>query len=83
MSVRLRDFVRRTVRRSAAARRARHELLVGRVQSDLVAEFPDEDLREDLEDCLDLYRQGSKPHCEEMEYLERVQDAIDRIARGR
>ncbi|MGW1073848.1 hypothetical protein [Streptomyces sp. NPDC002537] len=52
------------------------------VCGELAAELPDEDLGQDLDDCLDRYRFGSKPRCEEVEYLELVQDAIDRIERG-
>lgn len=55
---------------------------VGRVQSELVAELPEEDIGEDLTDCLDLYDMGSKPRCEEVEFLDLIQDAIDRIERG-
>ncbi|MER5950857.1 hypothetical protein ABT127_32950 [Streptomyces sp. NPDC001904] len=55
----------------------------GRVRSELAAELPDEDIGEDLDDCLDLYEMGSKPRCEEAEYLGLVQDARDRIAWGR
>ncbi|MER6692007.1 hypothetical protein [Streptomyces minutiscleroticus] len=50
--------------------------------SELVADLPDEDLGEDLEACLEDYEMGSKPRCEEAEYLALVQDAIDRIADG-
>ncbi|MET7601289.1 hypothetical protein ABZU45_03175 [Streptomyces avermitilis] len=56
--------------------------LAGKVCSELAADLPDEDLGEDLDDCLALYELGSKPRCEEVEYLGLVQDAIDRIARG-
>ncbi|MFP3988493.1 hypothetical protein U9R90_13460 [Streptomyces sp. E11-3] len=52
------------------------------VCSELALELPDEDLGEDLDDCLDMYELGSKPRCEEVEYLTLVQDAADRIARG-
>ncbi|WP_156722959.1 hypothetical protein [Streptomyces apocyni] len=55
----------------------------GEVCSELALDLPDEDLVEDLGDCLDLYEMGSKPRCEEAEYLALVQDAVDRIARGR
>jgi hypothetical protein len=48
---------------------------------DIAADLPDEDLGEDLSDALDLYVHGSKPRCEEAEYLELMQEAIDRIAR--
>ncbi|MBZ6476910.1 hypothetical protein K9U14_26825 [Streptomyces griseocarneus] len=57
--------------------------LAERVHGDLAAELPDEDLGQDLDDCLDRYVLGSKPRCEEVEYLELVQEAIDRIERGR
>nr|WP_312018703.1 hypothetical protein [Streptomyces sp. I05A-00742] len=53
------------------------------VRSELCDELPDEDLGQDLGDCIDQYHLGSKPRCEEVEYLELVQDAIDRIERGR
>jgi hypothetical protein len=53
----------------------------GRVQSELALDLPDEDLCEDLNDALDLYVLGSKPRCEEAEYLELMEDALDRIAR--
>lgn len=55
--------------------------VAGRVQSDLAVDLPDEDLSEDLDDALDFYVMGSKPRCEEVEYLEMVEDAMDRIAR--
>jgi hypothetical protein len=47
----------------------------------LMEELPDEDLAEDLADTLDLYRTGSKPEPDEAEYLELIQDAVDRMAR--
>ncbi|GAA3057840.1 hypothetical protein GCM10020000_45670 [Streptomyces olivoverticillatus] len=53
------------------------------MHGELAAELPDEDLGQDLDDCLDTYVLGSKPRCEEVEYLELVQEAIDRIERGR
>lgn len=53
----------------------------GRAYDDIAAALPDEDLGEDLEDSLDLYVHGSKPRCEEAEYLELMEDAIERIAR--
>ncbi len=55
----------------------------GRVYSELAVDLPDEDLGEYLYDCIEMYRMGSKPRCEEVEYLGMVQDAIDRIERGR
>ncbi|MPY43647.1 hypothetical protein FNH04_28225 [Streptomyces phyllanthi] len=57
--------------------------LAGRVHSELAADLPDEDLSEYLYDCIDMYRMGSKPRCEEVEYLGMVQEAIDRIEAGR
>lgn len=55
-----------------------------RIQGDLALDdLPDEDFAEDLSESLDMYVLGSKPRCEEAEYLELVEDAIDRIARGR
>ncbi|OEU86223.1 hypothetical protein DB35_02030 [Streptomyces abyssalis] len=55
-----------------------------RIQSDLALDdLPDEDLAEDLSESLDMYVLGSKPRCEEAEYLELVEDAIERMARGR
>ncbi|SCK57502.1 hypothetical protein H181DRAFT_05427 [Streptomyces sp. WMMB 714] len=54
-----------------------------RIQSDLALEdLPDEDFCEDLTETLDMYVVGSKPRCEEAEYLELMEDAIERIARG-
>ncbi|MCA6094927.1 hypothetical protein LE181_22485 [Streptomyces sp. SCA3-4] len=80
--------VRRLVHRrcpapAAHAARAARPDLAGQVCGDLAAELPDEDLGQDLDDCLDRYVLGSKPRCEEVEYLELVQEAIDRIERGR
>jgi hypothetical protein len=54
-----------------------------RVRSELNDDLPEEDLGEELGDCLEMYELGSKPRCEEVEYLDLVQEAIDRIARGR
>lgn len=54
----------------------------GRVYSDLADGFPDEDLAEDLTESLDMYVMGSKPRCEESEYLELMEEAIDQMARG-
>ncbi|NGN63787.1 hypothetical protein G5C51_07680 [Streptomyces sp. A7024] len=53
------------------------------VLEDLAGELPDEDLEENLVESLDLYEMGSKPRCEEVEYLELVEDAIERLAWGR
>jgi hypothetical protein len=55
----------------------------GRVRGDLSADLPDEDFGEDLSDALDLYRMGSKPRCEEVEYLTLTEEAIERMAWGR
>ena len=52
-----------------------------RAYDELVEELPDEDLAEVLADTLDLYRTGSKPEPDEAEYLELLQDAVDRMAR--
>lgn len=52
-----------------------------RAYEEIAAELPEEDLGEDLAESLDLYVMGSKPRCEEAEYLDLVQDAVDRIAR--
>lgn len=68
--------------RRALRLRAREEF-AGRVRSDLAADLPDEDLGEDLAESLDLYRMGSKPRCEEVEYLALLQEAMERMARGR
>ncbi|WP_286256246.1 hypothetical protein [Streptomyces graminofaciens] len=56
--------------------------LAGRVYSELSVDLPDEDLGEYLYDCIDMYRMGSKPRCEEVEYLGMVQEAIERIEDG-
>ncbi|MEU4210078.1 hypothetical protein AB0F13_08790 [Streptomyces sp. NPDC026206] len=76
---RVRHLVRLGVPAPAAARGDLAEQVCG----DLAAELPEEDLGQDLDDCLDRYVLGSKPRCEEVEYLELVQEAIDRIDRGR
>lgn len=52
-----------------------------RAYDEVVDELPDEDLAEVLADTLDLYRTGSKPEPDEAEYLELLQDAVDRMAR--
>ncbi|MEU1040286.1 hypothetical protein ACFYP4_23995 [Streptomyces sp. NPDC005551] len=77
--MRIRDVLRR---RSAPAPVAAPPDLAGRVCSELALDLPDEDLGEDLDDCLALYELGSKPRCEEAEYLGMVRDAIERIERG-
>ncbi|MFF7730483.1 hypothetical protein [Streptomyces sp. NPDC008001] len=70
---------RRPRRRTAETER---EAFAARVCAELADDLPDEDLAQDLDDCLDRYELGSKPRCEEVEYLELVQEAIDRIERG-
>ncbi|MCC2279612.1 hypothetical protein LKL35_29910 [Streptomyces sp. ET3-23] len=62
---------------------AAREVFADRVRGELSAELPEEDLGQELGDCLDRYVLGSKPRCEEVEYLELVQEAIYRIERGR
>lgn len=74
--MRYRDVLRRRSAREESA-------FAGRVRSELSADLPDEDLSEYLYDCLDMYRMGSKPRCEEVEYLGMVQEAIHRYERGR
>ncbi|MBB5121567.1 hypothetical protein [Streptomyces eurocidicus] len=69
--------------RGAVRGRRPREDFAAQVCGELSAELPDEDLGQDLDDCLDRYELGSKPRCEEVEYLELVQEAIDRIERGR
>ncbi|MER7395878.1 hypothetical protein ABT381_10210 [Streptomyces sp. NPDC000151] len=84
MGTRLLEYVRQ--RRRIPAQREYAGPVPGEsaslVQSELLAELPDEDLGEDLTDCLLLYEMGSKPRCEEVEFLELVQEAIDRIESG-
>ncbi|MFF6781957.1 hypothetical protein [Streptomyces sp. NPDC012510] len=75
MRARLRDAVRRGAARDDVE-------LAGRVCSELSADLPDEDLGECLDDAIDMYRMGSKPRCEEVEYLGMVKEAIDRIEEG-
>jgi hypothetical protein len=74
--------VRLRLHRFARRRPAHASDLAGRVCSELADDLPDEDVGEDLDDCLAMYRLGSKPRCEEVEYLGMVQDAIDRLAEG-
>ncbi|MFF3491072.1 hypothetical protein ACFYWS_06940 [Streptomyces sp. NPDC002795] len=76
-ALRVPNFVRR---RSAGAYAM--DDWASHVRSELAYELPDEDIGEDLDDCLDFYRLGSKPRCEEIEYLALVRDARDRIDRG-
>lgn len=54
-----------------------------RAYEEIAADLPDEDLNEDLSASLELYELGSKPRCEEAEYLELLRDAIERIERER
>ncbi|UUU31476.1 hypothetical protein JIX56_17065 [Streptomyces sp. CA-210063] len=75
MGARLRDALRRGSTRGDAE-------FAGRVCSELSADMPDEDLGECLDDAMDMYRMGSKPRCEEVEYLGMVREAIDRIEEG-
>ncbi len=81
---RLLDYVRQRQKRAGAGETRVPEQggHAGLVQSELAAELPDEDLGEELDDCLVLYEMGSKPRCEEVEFLELVQEAIDRIEGG-
>jgi hypothetical protein len=53
-----------------------------RAHEDIAADLPDDDVGEELTDALDLYVMGSKPRCEEAEYLDLIQAAIDRHAGG-
>ncbi|WP_208876052.1 hypothetical protein [Streptomyces armeniacus] len=71
--------IRRRRRRPSAAAPARTRC-PGRAQEEIAADLPDDDLGDDLSESLDLYELGSKPRCEEAEYLELMQDAIERIA---
>ncbi|GEB48774.1 MULTISPECIES: hypothetical protein [Streptomyces] len=77
--------IRPALTRSARAAKRRPASLdgpAGRVYDDLADGLPEEDLAEDLTESLELYVMGSKPRCEESEYLELVEDAIERMARG-
>jgi hypothetical protein len=67
--------------RTAAGRPAPKHLC--RAHEDVMADLPDEDLGDDLADALDLYVMGSKPRCEEAEYLDLLHDALERHADGR
>ncbi len=53
-----------------------------RAHEDIAADLPDDDVGEELTDALDLYVMGSKPRCEEAEYLDLIQTAIERHAHG-
>jgi len=70
-------------RRPARSESLTNRDFAARIQGDLALDLPDEDLDEDLTETLDMYVLGSKPRCEEAEYLELVENAIERIARGR
>jgi hypothetical protein len=74
--------MRLRLHRLARRRPAHGSEFAGRVCSELADDLPDEDIGEDLDDCLANYRLGSRPRCEEVEYLALVQDAIDRLAEG-
>ncbi len=80
MTFDVRSRLRGAVRRGSTRGEAE---LAGRVCSELSMDLPDEDLGECLSDAMDLYRMGSKPRCEEVEYLGMVREAIDRIEEGR
>ncbi|MGW8946907.1 hypothetical protein [Streptomyces koyangensis] len=66
-------------RGEAQARRDRALLARSAVVAELARELPDEDFGEYLEDAVALYRDGSKPHAEEAEYFDLVEDALDRV----
>lgn len=66
--------------RRTAATTAAGTYAGSRAYDDVVDELPEEDLAEVLSDTLDLYRTGSKPEPDEAEYLELIQDAVDRMA---
>jgi len=71
--------VRRVRDRPGRRGAARHAC---RAHEDIAADLPDDDVGEELTDALDLYVMGSKPRCEEAEYLDLIQAAIDRHAVG-
>ncbi|WP_436737250.1 hypothetical protein [Streptomyces sp. BBFR102] len=66
-------------RDGARPRRDRALLARSAVVAELARDLPDEDFGEYLEDSVALYRDGSKPCAEEAEYLELVEDALDRV----
>ncbi|CAM5393092.1 MULTISPECIES: hypothetical protein [Streptomyces] len=66
-------------RGGAQARRDRASLARSAVVAELARELPDEDFGEHLEDSVALYHGGSKPYAEEAEYLDLVEDALDRV----
>ncbi|OEV03527.1 hypothetical protein AN216_11600 [Streptomyces oceani] len=55
----------------------------GRAHDEVSAELPDEDLADDLGETLEQYVEGSKPRCEEAEYLELLREAMERFDRER
>ncbi|WP_037870070.1 hypothetical protein [Streptomyces sp. SPB074] len=65
-----RDGERRKAGREARARGRREARLAG-----LAEDLPDEGIGEDLEALADAYRFGSKPRCEEVEYLALLAEA--------
>ncbi|MCX4828812.1 hypothetical protein OG746_08755 [Streptomyces sp. NBC_01016] len=81
-ALRVPNFVRRRTVDASAMDASAMDDWASHVCSELALELPDEDIAEDLDDCLDFYRFGSKPRCEEIEYLALVRDAQDRIDRG-
>lgn len=46
----------------------------------LIEELPDEDIAGDVQHALDLYVVGSKPPCEEAEFLSLLHEARDGMA---
>ncbi|WP_404815339.1 hypothetical protein [Streptomyces thermolineatus] len=62
---------------------ASDEEFAGQVCGDLSEDLPDDDFGENLDDWLEMYHAGSKPRCEEIEYLNLLREAAERIARGR
>jgi hypothetical protein len=58
------------------------EYRTARIAGDLAVDLPEEDLGEDLAETLEAYEPGSKPRCEEAEYLALMEDAIERLAHG-
>ncbi|MDI3405550.1 hypothetical protein [Streptomyces cavernicola] len=83
MSVRSRVFVRRRslagASRADVAAEVANAADIAEVWDELVLDLPDEDLAEDPQDCLDFYEPGSKPRCEELEYLQLLRDARDAL----
>ncbi|MCT2592289.1 hypothetical protein LHJ74_20685 [Streptomyces sp. N2-109] len=73
------SLIARARLRRRGSRAARPSSCATRAYEEISAELPEEDLREDLSESLDLYVMGSKPRCEEVEYLDLVHDAMDQI----